>query len=189
MKFWQLNSPGYQSDYQDANVNGEIDQDLSFPAVDCDICMMSWGWAELRSIPFECPPCLRGEMSTPDGARTLLREEHAKLQSKVFQEANINGIPFVDIRPGYRFPPLYLDIPSRPRADFLWPFSGLLVSSRIRDLLVDLCRDDVVTSPVVLRKVGKRTAKLPAPIPASGEPEDIINEAALLDDPSSVGPY
>jgi hypothetical protein len=128
-------------------------------------------------------------MQTTDRRRSLFREEHRRLQEKVLELANAEGKPFIDVGPGYRFPPLFFDVPSRPRADFLWPFGGLLVSGKIRDLLVDLCRDDVATFAVILRKVGKRNAKLPAPVPISGEPEDIINEAPLLDDPSVVGPY
>ena len=65
----------------------------------------------------------------------------------------------------------------------------MLVSKRVRDILWDLRCEDVATFPVNLRKVGKREAKLPAPIPKSGEPEDIINEAPLLSDTSEVGPY
>jgi hypothetical protein len=40
-----------------------------------------------------------------------------------------------------------------------------------------------------LRKVGKREAKLPPPIPSTGEPEDIIKEVSLLSQPDVVGPY
>lgn len=189
MRFWQISAPDYTSDYQDSNVNGTIEAELTLPSVDCDICMTTWSEAGLRSVPFECPESIRGEMSSFDCRHSVLREEHLRLQQRLFEEAGVQGKPFVDIQPGYRFPPLYLDIPSRPRADFLWPFGGLLVSARIRNLLVDLCRDDVATFPVNLRKVGKRDAKLPAPIPRTGEPEDIINEAPLLEDYSGVGPY
>lgn len=189
MKFWQISAPNYASDYQDSNINGSVEHELTLPSVDCDLCMMSWGWSGLRSVPFGCPESQRSEMQTRDDHRNLFREEHRRLQQKVLELANVKGEPFIDIRPGYRFPPLFLDVPSRPRADFLWPFGGLLVSGRVRDLLVDACRDDVAMFAVTLRKVGKRNAKLPAPIPISGEPEDIINEVPLLDDPSGVGPY
>jgi hypothetical protein len=129
-------------------------------------------------------------MITGEDRRSILREEHMILQRRLFEEAGVPGQPFIDIRPGYRFPPLSFDVPSRPRADFLWPFgAAMLVSARIRNLLVDLCRDDVATHPVILRKVGKRSARLTAPIPQTGEPEDIIKEAPLLADPSGVGPY
>jgi hypothetical protein len=43
--------------------------------------------------------------------------------------------------------------------------------------------------PVTLRKVGTRNARLPAPIPSTGEPEDIIHEVPLLTATDSIGPY
>lgn len=189
MRFWKIGTPDYKSDYQDSYINGSIGNDLAFPSVDCDICVTSWGWSGLRSLPFECPEVLRGEMSTKKRRVTLFRSEHSALQQKLFDALGIQGRLFFDVPPGYRFPPVYLDIPSRPRADFLWPFSGVLVSKRIRELLMALCGDHLATFPVILRKVGKRKAKLPAPIPRSGEPEDIINEAPLLNDASEVGHY
>lgn len=190
MRFWQLRAPDYPAgDYQDANINGSIDWDLSFPVVDCDICLTSWGCGGGNPLPFECPQSIRGEMSTRNRKRSLFLGEHVALQKRLLEELNVRGEPFVDVRPGSRFPPLYLDVPSRPRADFLWPYGAVLVSNRVRELLVDLCHEDVATFPVNLRKVGKREAKLPAPIPRSGEPEDIINEAPLLTDTSAVGPY
>ena len=189
MRFWEISAPGYTSDYQESNINGSIEDALILPSVDCDLCRMTWGWSGLRSLPFECPESLRNEMRTMDRRRSLPREEHRRLQENVLELANAEGEPYIDVGPGYRFPPLFFDVPSRPRADFLWPFGGLLVSGRIRDLFVDLCRDDVVTLGVILRKVGRRNARLPAHIPISGEPEDIINDAPLLDDPSVIGPY
>lgn len=189
MRFWRIHAPDYTSDYQNSNLNGSIESQLRFPGVDCHVCMVDWSWAGLRSVPFECPDSLRSEMSAKGHRRSLFRVEHAKLQAEVLKEANIQGGATIEVGPGYRFPPLILDIPSRPRSDFLWPDSALLVSARILDLLVDLCRQDIATFPVTLRKVGKRNAKLPTLIPKSGEPEDIINEVPLLNDPSTVGPY
>jgi len=187
MRFWQLSAPEYASDYQQANINGSIDWDLQFPTVDCDVCLTSWEGS--RPQAYLCPESLRCEMSTRDHKRSLFHSEHVKLQKKFLDELNLQGEPFLTLRPGGRFPPLQLDIPSRPRADFLWPFGAVVVSARIRDLLVDLCHQDVAIFPVNLRKVGRREAKLPTPIPRSGEPEDIINEAPLLADTSGIEPY
>jgi len=52
-----------------------------------------------------------------------------------------------------------------------------------------LCRDEIGVRPITLRKVGKREAKLAAPMPSTGEPEDIIHEVPLLSDKTGVGPY
>jgi len=102
----------------------------------------------------------------------------------------IKGQPFAALRPGDDFQPCFLDVPSRPRADFLWPSLGsLVVSERIRNILVTCWPDDIVACPVGLRKIGKREAKLPPPIPVTGEPEDMISEVPLLADVSEIGSY
>jgi hypothetical protein len=49
--------------------------------------------------------------------------------------------------------------------------------------------DGVSFCPVTLCKVGRRDAKLPATIPSTGEPEDIIDEVLLLSRTDDVGPY
>ena len=93
-------------------------------------------------------------------------------------------------RPGDDFQPCYLDIPSRPRADFIWGCLGsVVISERVRRLFESLRLASVSYSPVTLRKVGKREARLPAPIPSTGEPEDIIHEVPLLTRTDTVGPY
>ena len=63
------------------------------------------------------------------------------------------------------------------------------VSEQIKNALVESCSDDIAVCPVTLRKIGKREAKLPPPIPSTGEPEDIIDEVPILKDTSEIGPY
>lgn len=65
----------------------------------------------------------------------------------------------------------------------------LVVSERIKESLVGLCRNEIAVRPITLRKIGKREAKLAAPMPSTGEPEDIIHEVPLLSDETGVGPY
>ncbi len=118
------------------------------------------------------------------------RSEHSALQHQLLAALGTKGEPFVDLRPGDTVQPCYLDIPSRPRADFLWPYSGVLVvSERIKDFFLKTCGDEISIRPITLRKVGKRQAKLPPPMPTTGEPEDIINEVPLLSDAAGVVPY
>jgi hypothetical protein len=105
MRFWGLGIPDYASDYESSNLNGEIETDIRLPSVDCEVCMMTWGYAGLRSVPFECPEMLRGEMSSKGDRQSVFREEHFDLQRRLFEEAGVQGRPFTDIRPGYRFPP------------------------------------------------------------------------------------
>jgi hypothetical protein len=188
MRFWHISRPDYTSDYQDSYINGSIEHPLQFPQVDCDFCLNTWGWSGTRSLPYECPDSLRGAL-TGLSEKSVPRTEHLSLQMKMLNAVKFQGQPFIDIRPGYNFQPGFLDVPSRPHGDFLWPWASILVSERIRDILVGLCGNDMAACRVVLRKIGKRNAKLPAPIPRSGEPEDLIHEAPLLRDTSEVGPY
>jgi hypothetical protein len=102
----------------------------------------------------------------------------------------INGQPFESLRPGDYFQPCFLDVPSRPRADFLWSGSGsLVVSQRIRNLLLEYCPAHVSVCPINLRKIGKRNATLPPPIPSTGEPEDMVEQTPSSHDLCGVGPY
>lgn len=190
MRFWRIQHPDYKSDYQHSYINGSIENphSLKFPAVDCDVCVSTrregWKW-----LPFVCPESLRGVIE-PLSSASLPLAEHKALQKELFAALGQEGEPFIDLAPGANFEPCCLDIPSRPRADFLWPGLGtFLVSERIRNVLLASCGDEVGATEVVLRKVGKRNAALPAPIPQTGEPEDIINEASVLVDKTEIGPY
>jgi hypothetical protein len=66
---------------------------------------------------------------------------------------------------------------------------GLVVSERVKELLSDICRDEVAICPVALGRIGAEEVKARTPRPRSGEPEGIIDEVAILDDHSGVGPY
>jgi len=116
--------------------------------------------------------------------------EHEALQEELMTALALDGEPFVALRPGDDFQPCYLDIPSHPRADFLWGTLGSMIGSeRVNAALTRFCPQDIISCPVTLRKVGNREADLPPPIPSTGEPEDIINEVPILEDTSGVGPY
>ena len=93
-------------------------------------------------------------------------------------------------RPGDVYQPCYLDIPSRPRADFIWGCLGsAVISERVRQRFESLNLASVSYSPVTLRKVGKKEARLPAPIPSTGEPEDIIQQVPLLTRTDAISPF
>jgi hypothetical protein len=187
MSFWKLSRPDYRSDYQDSYINGSLQHPFGMPGVVCDVCGATWGGG--KPIPYECPKSLQNEKNL-NSRWPIPRDQHAALQQRVFSELGMKGEPFVDLRPGSDFQPAYLDVPSRPQTDFLWPFCGaFLASERIKDLLADVCGDEIIACPVVLRKIGKRRARLPAPIPQSGEPEDIMSEVPVLDDATGIGPY
>lgn len=187
MNFWRIKSPDYESDYKDSYINGSVEHPFGLPGVQCDVCNDTWGGS--RILTFECPDSFRSHKNIND-AWPISRFEHMNLQKDIMATLQIDGTPFVELRPGDDFQPCFLDVPSRPCADFLWSTLGsLIVSERIKNALIDSCSDDIAVCPVTLRKISKREAKLPTPIPSTGEPEDIIDEVPILEDKSEVGPY
>lgn len=186
-KFWIISHPNYDSDYRFTYINGSLERPFGLPGVKCDICGSTWGGG--RVLAHECPPKFQQDKNLREGW-PISRTEHAKLQRELMAAIGIDGEPFIDLRPGDDFQPGYLDVPSRPTADFLWPgLRSFVVSDRVRDLLLREAGNDVAVRPVIMRKIGKRDANLPPPMPSTGEPEDMINEAALLDQASAAGSY
>lgn len=187
MKFWCLEEPEYASDYQDTYINGSLDHPFGLPGVECDVCKQTWGGGRVLSMT--CPASLRRHKNLKDRWPIPL-ELHQALRRKIQTVLRKKGIAVPVLGPGDDFQPCYLDIPSRPRADFLWASVGsAVISQRVRELFESLRIREVSYWPVKLRKVGKREARLPAPIPSTGEPEDIIHEVPLLARTDSVGPY
>jgi hypothetical protein len=187
MKFWRVRSPEYDSDYRHSYINGGLEHPFGLPGVICDVCGDTWGGS--RILPFECPEQFRSHKNIIDGWPISVAE-HIALQKDLMAVLPVKGESFVALCPGDDFQPCYLDVPSRPRADFLWSSCGaLIVSERIKNTLVDCCPDDVAVCPVTLRKIGKREANLPPPMPSTGEPEDIINEVPIIRATSGIGPY
>ena len=187
MRFWRIESPEYDSDYKHTYVNGSLEHPYGLPGVECDVCGDTWGGS--RILPFECPESFRHHEKI-NNRWPISRAEHEALQKELMAILPIQGNPFFGLRPGDDFQPCFLDVPSRPRADFLWSSIGsLLVSERIKNALVEFCPSDIAVCPVTSRKIGKREAKLPPPIPSTGEPEDMIDEVPILRDTSEIAPY
>ena len=187
MKFWRIGEPEYESDYKHSYINGGISHPYGMPGIECDVCHQKWGGS--RILPLECPTSLRDNKNIKEGW-PVSREQHRVLQSEVIKEFSKHGINCPRLEPGDDFQPCYLDVPSKPCADFLWAsYRALVISERTKKLLELMKVKDVIFYPVILRKIGKRNARLPAPIPSTGEPEDLINELPLLEQTDSVGPY
>jgi hypothetical protein len=186
-KFWRLDHPDYESDYAHTFINGSLAHPFSLPGVECPVCKQTWGGSGI--LPYPCPESLRRRKEIRNSWPISLAE-HKMLQAEVLMALCGEGFEIDSLRPGDYLQPCYLDVSSRPRVDFLWSSIGsLVVSHRMKDLFEKHAIAEVAFAKVELRKVGKREAKLPPPIPASGEPEDLINEATLLTDTSTIGPY
>jgi hypothetical protein len=188
MKFWTLEEPGYESDYQQVYINGSIEHPFGLPGVRCDVCGQTWGGS--RILPYECPRDLQRNKSLTDRWAIPLME-HKALQHEVLMKLKVMGAPVSELRPGDDFQPCYLDVPSRPMADFLWPsLESLVVSQRVKNILMEHCPRDISCCEVILRKVGKREPMSTAPIPESGEPGDIIGQVELTSSSNELlGPY
>jgi hypothetical protein len=186
-QFWKLTQPEYNSDYDHSLINGSLEHPLGMPGVSCSVCGATWGGSRILAV--SCPESLRQLKEIKDRWPIPL-EAHKTLQSLVLRELAESGVKMEALRPGDSFQPAYLDVPSRPRADFLWSSLGsIVVSQRVKDILEESGVNDVNFCEVILRKVGMREASFPAPVPASGEPEDLINELPLLKELDGVERY
>jgi hypothetical protein len=173
MEFWDLEGTNYVSDYKRSFINGQIEHPFSLPSVQCKVCRQSMG--DDCGLPYKCPANLRERFSNPV---EVTIEEFNLLANKVKAEVRKQGLSDSFVQPGCLLQPAFLDIASKPTADFLWPGFSPLVSQRIRDKLQSLNLQDIAITEVTMRKVGKKSAKLAPPIPSTGEPEDIVNEVA-----------
>jgi hypothetical protein len=187
MEFWRLDQPEYASDYADTFINGDLEHPFALPGVECERCGQTWGGHEI--LPYELPTQLQALKPLRD-RWPISGQAHAELRSTVLSALQAAGNPITSLSVGAIFQPAYLDVPSRPEADFLWSGIGsVVVSKRIRDAITHSSIKGAVLVPVVPRKIGKRTARFPPPIPSTGEPEDLITEITQTIDPSQVPPY
>lgn len=187
MKFWKIEHPDYESDYEHSFINGSLEHPFGLPGVKCGVCNETWGGS--RILPVECPMSLRSHEHLKERWPISL-EQHQALQREVLGVFREVGVNVSSLQPGDDFQPCYLDIPSRPRVDFIWSCLGsVIISERVRQLFESLRVEKVSYCPVSLRKIGEGEARLPAPIPSTGEPEDMIHEVPLLKFTDSVGPY
>jgi hypothetical protein len=134
----------------------------------------------MRSLPYSLPP---GFMNRKEltGHHSIPLADFKQLTRKINQELEKSGAGIIDLEPGDKFQPSYLDIPSRPDADFLWASCGsVLISERIRILFEECTIKGVAFCRVTPGKIGKKSAKHKSPIPSTGEPEDMIDEVPLL---------
>jgi len=123
--------------------------------VECDVCGETFGGS--RILPYECPTTLRNHKNIKDGWPIPLKE-HKLLQQEVIKQFKELGIKISELGPGDDFQPCYLEVPSIPRADFLWAsIDSLVVSERIKNVFLQHCPNDVAICNVILRKIASVT--------------------------------
>ncbi len=184
MQFWKLQGTDYVSDYKRSFINGRLEHSYSLPGVQCKVCRQATGDGSV--IPYICPASLRKRLSNP-GEVTI--EEFDLLAKKVKPAVEKQGLSGSLVQPGCLLQPAFLDIASKPTADFLWPSFSPLISERIRDKMESLKLRDIAFPEVTMRKVGKKSANLTPPIPSTGEPEDIVNEVSTVKFPRTKSRY
>lgn len=184
MKFWRIEATRYDSDYKSSFINGSIEHPYNLPFVDCETCRQRF--LSDHTLPYECPPSLRKKLTDPEGVTI---EEFEKLAEPVRKEVQKLGVRKDLVQPRSFLLPSFLDIPSKPEADFLWPSFSPLVTERVRRKLESLKIREIAFGEVTLRKVGKKSPKLPPPIPSTGEPEDIISEVPTTTFPTTRQRY
>lgn len=172
-KFWELDSPLYASDYRRTFINGSLEHPYTLPTVCCEkCCQRSFDW---RVLPFLCPPSMRRNKFLRDYEDDVSVAEFSQVCSKLAGTLRRAGVDSVQFSPGAKLQPCFLDIPSRPTADFLWPGTWtIVVSDRVKQALLGWNLDGVAFCPVVLRKVGKRSPRASFRMPSTGEPEDLV---------------
>jgi len=183
MRFWRITSPAQKSDYSHTWINGVLLHPDSLPGVRCDVCGETWSGS--RILPDRAPEAVLRRREQDVWPIPL--EQFDALRTEAEAQIGRQGLRLM---PGDSFQPAVLDVPSIPSADFLWGSLGsLVVSARMRDLFAEKCGAAVTLARVKFGRIGKNEALLPAPIPSTGEPEDLISEARTLAGLSSVGPY
>ncbi|MEH7085368.1 double-CXXCG motif protein [Neobacillus drentensis] len=155
--FWKMQQPDYITDHQEKSINGYVEHPYGLPGVECTDCGETW--SSTKILPYKLPSNLN-DISDLNTTGVVSDSRQIELQAAILEKLeNYNGDRLL---PGYEFQPVYLDIPSEPRADFLWAsFASVLISDRIRDIFVENDINGVVFSPVYKRKIGKRKIKYP----------------------------
>jgi len=125
-------------------------------------------------LPFDCPADWQSRLTPRRGYEYRVTNAEFDAMREELARAVANfPTSLGPLKPGDGFQPVLLKVPSRPKADFLWPPIAVLVSERVRALCVDEGWTGVVFSRVEYECVGRRSpnAKLRS---RGGEPEDML---------------
>lgn len=175
MKFWEIKTPTYEDDYMAVRINGEIEHPYGLPGIKCSSCGEIWGG--MRTVPYLCPPELLERKDF---------NERYPVDIEKFHELTKELSRYIGIQADYFYPgdilmPGFLNIPNLTQMDFLHCSIGtLIVSERIKDILVNVCQKDEINSfELQIGRIGKKDYSQEVVFPESGEPEDLINELTI----------
>ena len=150
------------------------------------MCGATWGGNYI--LPFACPAVLQSKKELHTGW-PIPETEHAALRQSTLDALHAEGCDIDRVPMGATFQPLHIKFGSIPQSNFLWPTLGsVVVSARVKRLFEAQGVTGAAFCPAVIDKIGKRKSTGPAPVPSTGEPEDIIEEAEAGDNLAQTAP-
>lgn len=172
MRFFRMKEPEQGSDYTQTWINGAASAKFGFPGAECSVCKETRG-LKGGILPYRLPESLTTDQRLVD-SWPLPEAEHRTLRSKV-EGALKESYPGIGaLPPGAGFPPITWEVPSRPEGDVFWAsLEGPVVSARVAADLRLLGATGVALVPIDHVRTGKCSPREEAPIPDSGEPEDL----------------
>jgi hypothetical protein len=138
---------------------------------------------------------MRNHPLLADHDAKISMKEFRKLERDIVAQLRKTGVKKPKLIPSAALQPCFLDVPSIPKADFLWSdlwngFGSIVIGERVRKVLFEETKGKgIAFYPIELRKVGRRRATSPPRIPKSGEPEDMMDSYPVGDRPVAAGPY
>lgn len=172
MKFFHLEPPRDLSDYQFTWINGSARTKFAFPGVKCSICGLTGGMPG-GLLPISLPEQLRQEPRLRD-RWPISEAAHQALRAEVEAALSAEHADLPPIPSGAKFLPIKWTVPSRPEGEMFWPsMDGPVVSAAFAQALESLGATGFALLPVEEIRCGTEPPDREAPIPESGEPEDL----------------
>ena len=185
-EYWTIDRPEYDDEDQDAFVNGTAVAPHETPRIECRTCGQTWIGGRVH--PFFCPVQFAG-IEIAWNEMMIEEAEFKKLRRRVNRVLRAQGHPDFDLRPGDDFQPFMLDLPSRPRYDFLWSgFASVFVTKKVRDLFIEAEVSGIVFCDARVRKVGRSEPFDEPPVSGIGDDDFFIDDIPLEEYPEKFGP-
>jgi len=144
---------------QEEFINGYAEHPYGLPGIECNKCGQIW--SNVRVLPYSCPEQFKSKKEVLIGS-PIPSSDHRLLQQDILHALNKGGLGVKELGPGDDFQPVFLDIKTKPKADFLWSALGsVLVSERIKVVFENQKVSGITFVPVIMRKVGNKNFKYP----------------------------